>query len=383
MANDVDDPGRGLLSALQQYDLVTSYFDRVAPQIASSSIEFEASKTWIVRDVLRNFDRQFAGLGALNAAVQKQLDFVDQIAKSQAKQAELASRLTESYRAFDALTSIKFASITGAHADAMQRLLSAFSSDKFAIDFAARDFSRHVEAVSAASRIQDRLTAVAKGVDGVIAEKIQAAIEAASSIESVLEEAIESDPGAIGPNQPTIVLPIGIVSVLEKYSEGKLIQACAIPWLEIVREIERDANFLFRFVDHPENFEEFLAASYDRAGFTVVLTPRSGDLGRDVIANATFPGVGAIRIYDQAKAYAPHRAVPANDVRAMLGVVGRDPNVSKGFISTSSRFAPGVIKEFAPQIPTRLELRDGPKLRAWLLEIAATNSDTGDKSPPE
>lgn len=49
-------------------------------------------------------------------------------------------------------------------------------------------------------------------------------------------------------------------------------------------------------------WEEILAAAYDKAGFDeVILTPRSGDLGRDVIAIRK--GFGSVKLIEQAKAY--------------------------------------------------------------------------------
>ena len=97
------------------------------------------------------------------------------------------------------------------------------------------------------------------------------------------------------------------------------------------------------------------------------MTPRSGDGGVDVIA--TRPDFGGIRILDQAKRYAPGNLVPANDVRAMWGVLDRHPRASKAVISTTSDFAPGVYTEFADVMQTRLQLRNGPQLQEWLTAV--------------
>lgn len=86
----------------------------------------------------------------------------------------------------------------------------------------------------------------------------------------------------------------------------------------------------------------------------------------DIIA--TRHDVGAIRILDQVKQYRPGHLVPVNDVRAMWGVLNADRRASKGLITTTSAFAPGVAKEFADRMPTRLELRDGATLRDWLVQ---------------
>jgi restriction system protein len=61
--------------------------------------------------------------------------------------------------------------------------------------------------------------------------------------------------------------------------------------------------------------------------------------------------------------------VSANDVRALLGVLTADASVSKGIITTTSEFAPGIRKEPGLKrfMPYRLELKEGPELRAWLV----------------
>ena len=118
-------------------------------------------------------------------------------------------------------------------------------------------------------------------------------------------------------------------------------------------------------------WEEIIAASYDRAGFDeVVLTPRANDGGRDVIA--TKRGLYSVRIIDQVKAYAPNRSVNANDVRALLGVLSADRRASKGVVTTTSTFAPGIDSDpsIAPFRPTRLELINGNDLRKRLAAIA-------------
>ncbi len=167
------------------------------------------------------------------------------------------------------------------------------------------------------------------------------------------------------PQYPDVLLQAAVVVFGDKANEGELIQAVAIPWFEIIRQLERDPEFLFKIP--PRKLEEIVAGAYERAGFPeVILTPRSGDRGRDVIA--TRPGVGCIRIFDEVKAYNPGLKVTAQQVLSMIGVLDRDGNVSKGVITTTSRFAPGIYQDAGIQryIPYRLELKDGPRLVQWL-----------------
>lgn len=157
-------------------------------------------------------------------------------------------------------------------------------------------------------------------------------------------------------------------------TEGQLVEAVALPWFEILQIIQRDPRAAFEI--DPRKWEEIIAGAYRHAGFDeVILTPRSGDKGRDVIA--TKRGVGSIRIFDQVKAYKPGHVVTAEEVRAMLGVITGADNVSKGVVTTTSEFAPRLIDDpyISKYIPYRLELKPREILLPWLKEVA-------DKKPP-
>jgi restriction system protein len=150
--------------------------------------------------------------------------------------------------------------------------------------------------------------------------------------------------------------------------EGPLVRAVALPWFRILDSIRRDPRAAYEI--DPRTWEEIIAGAYRRAGFDqVILTPRSGDKGRDVIA--TKNGVGSIRIFDQVKAYKPGHVVTAEEVRAMLGVITGAGNVSKGVITTTSMFAPRVTEDeyIRPFLPYRLELKPRDVLLGWLDEL--------------
>lgn len=93
-----------------------------------------------------------------------------------------------------------------------------------------------------------------------------------------------------------------IVQAYKHTSEGVLIHAVSIPWKMIVNELRENWRIAFQLSSR--QWEEMLAAAFDRAGYDeVILTPRSRDHGRDVIA--TKNGVGSIRVIDSVKAYSP------------------------------------------------------------------------------
>lgn len=172
---------------------------------------------------------------------------------------------------------------------------------------------------------------------------------------------------------PTLLLQ-AVVTLGQKTNEGRLIEAVAPAWFEIAKMIESDVKVMYQI--DARKWEELIAGWYELHGFNVTLTPRSGDFGRDVIAEK--PGVLCIRIIDQVKAYTPGHRVPANDVRALLGVLQADQATNKGLVTTTSEFAPGIIDDpfIKPFIPTRLELVDGSELQKRLADVASKKPET-------
>ena len=169
-----------------------------------------------------------------------------------------------------------------------------------------------------------------------------------------------------------ITLKTALVDYGQKTNEGHLVKAVAIPWLEILREIERNPEFLWQFTKHPRRFEEFIAGAYNRLEWdNVVITPQARDRGRDLIVTADLPGVGTVQFVDECKAYSPNNVVTAKEVSRLAWVLNRDRNVSKGIVTTTSKFAPGVYDEFRDLLPGRLELKDGKKLRKWLIQMCS------------
>jgi restriction system protein len=168
-------------------------------------------------------------------------------------------------------------------------------------------------------------------------------------------------------NIPPILLQ-AVIEVGDRANEGQLVRAVALPWLEIVRRMRQDPRLIYEL--DWRKWEELVAGAWKNAGYDVILTPRSGDGGRDVIA--TLPGAGRIRLFDQVKRYGPDHLVTADEVRSMIGVLTAEGNVSKGFITTTSQFAPGIEKDVGIQglTPYRIELRPREPLLAWLGELA-------------
>ena len=192
-------------------------------------------------------------------------------------------------------------------------------------------------------------------------EFIERPLEDSRQLRLSFNEAVERLPG--------LLLQCAIIQLGDRVDQGQIVEAVTLPWFEIVSKIEQDPNFLYQIPWR--RLEEFVAGAYEREGWNeVILTPPSGDGGRDIIA--VKHGICCIRIIDQIKAYAPDQYVTANDVRALLGVLSSDLNVSKGFVTTTAKFAPRLLDDpsIKPFVPYRLELKDGDVLRRWLIEVA-------------
>lgn len=165
-----------------------------------------------------------------------------------------------------------------------------------------------------------------------------------------------------------VLVLASIVSVYGSSSDGDLIHAASVPWEHVLRRLS--ANWAEAFSIDPRTWEELIAAAFDKAGYDeVTLTPRSKDAGRDVIAVRR--GICSVRIIDSVKAYKPGRLVRHDDVRALMGVVAADPGASKGILTTTSDFAPGIVKDrfIKPWLPHRIELMNGDRLQEWFNQL--------------
>jgi restriction system protein len=167
----------------------------------------------------------------------------------------------------------------------------------------------------------------------------------------------------------TVDLTVSSVIVPErKVAEGVLVRSVSVVWGAVVEQLNEDWTKAY---DIPSRvWEEIIAGAYSRAGFDeVVLTPRSGDHGRDVIAIKK--GVGCVKIIGSVKAYKAGHLVDYDDVRALIGVMSGERDTSKGIITTTSDFRPHVRQDpfIAPFLPTRLELMNGQALQQWLKDL--------------
>jgi len=157
--------------------------------------------------------------------------------------------------------------------------------------------------------------------------------------------------------------------------ESKLVKT--VP-AAVLTQIRVPLNELNRVLRHPQamrslgsrEFEQFIATLIEQLGFDdVVLTPPSGDQGRDVLATKRVAGIPIFFAFE-CKRYAPDRPVGPEIARALLGTIMHGPTrASMGVLVTTSTFTPAA-REFILTSPV-LDGKDFDGVLEWLKEYSA------------
>lgn len=118
----------------------------------------------------------------------------------------------------------------------------------------------------------------------------------------------------------------------------------------------------------PRQFEEFVAETLNQLGFRdIILTPRSRDGGKDVIASHEINGI-PLAFYFECKQYSESNKIQLDTLRALLGTMAHDArNVNKGVLVTTSTFTKG-SKEFILS-ESRLGGKDYDGILGWIDEL--------------
>jgi len=118
----------------------------------------------------------------------------------------------------------------------------------------------------------------------------------------------------------------------------------------------------------PRQFEVFVAELVDHIGFSdVVLTPRSCDGGKDVIASKIIHGI-PLTFYFECKKYAEGNKVQLETLRALLGVVAHDSRKANiGVLVTTSTFTAGSRELILSEC--RLDGKDYAGITDWISDF--------------
>lgn len=148
-------------------------------------------------------------------------------------------------------------------------------------------------------------------------------------------------------------------------NRSAILSVARLPF-ELIAKILRAPNEVRNLT--PRQFEEFIADTLTQLGFTdVVLTPRSRDGGKDVIASNKINGIPLV-FYFECKKYADGNKVQLDTLRALLGTIAHESNqVNKGVLVTTSTFTQG-SREFILS-EARLDGKDYDGVLGWIDEI--------------
>jgi HJR/Mrr/RecB family endonuclease len=201
--------------------------------------------------------------------------------------------------------------------------------------------------------------------------RINAAIGAASYIGEAYFEDSEGDDEPI---QREDAQP----ELLATAMENRLVEVVPAAVLDRLKTVDFvPITILDQILRSPESmraltardFERFIATLIDQLGFeNVVITPRSGDQGRDVLATKTMHGIPILFAFE-CKRYRPDSRVGPEILRALLGTITHGPTkANKGVLVTTSTFTSGA-RTYILTEPS-LDGKDFDGISAWLKEYA-------------
>lgn len=131
--------------------------------------------------------------------------------------------------------------------------------------------------------------------------------------------------------------------IMPEEARRRLLQVEFWP-VRVIQEIRQRPEMMRKL--SPREFEEMTAELLNGLGFeNVILTPRSGDGGRDVVAVRRVKGIPLLFAFE-CKRYAEGRRVQLATLRALLGTVSHARTKANiGVLVTTSRFSRGA-REF-------------------------------------
>lgn len=143
-------------------------------------------------------------------------------------------------------------------------------------------------------------------------------------------------------------------------------------WIDMANLIIRMPNFAYSL--EPRTFEEFVAGAYKRKGFNqVILTPRSGDGGQDVIAfnDGMFPQSISVSV----KLHKQGKKFTHNTVRELIGVMEAF-KMTNGHLVTTGIMPPRLLNNevVGPYIDRRITILTLDVFRKWLIELLEANT---------
>ena len=146
-----------------------------------------------------------------------------------------------------------------------------------------------------------------------------------------------------------------------EFTQPKLISTYREVNEELIRYLSKHPELLYEL--DSRKFEELVAELFRDMGFSVEVTPRTRDGGRDIQALRSNE-LGKSLYLIECKRYARTRKVGIEPVRGLYGVI-QSERATMGIIATTSSFTSDAI-DFATPLQYQLSLRDFEALKQWL-----------------
>jgi restriction system protein len=159
---------------------------------------------------------------------------------------------------------------------------------------------------------------------------------------------------------------------LELPEQRRIITDLSSGVVKLIHELSQNRELLFQISSR--DFEEVIARIFAEHGFSVELTKRTRDGGRDLIAIRSDLEITSKYIVE-CKHYAPNNPVGVGLVRALYGTQMQE-GANKSVLATTSRFTPDA-RTFAGATNTTLwqmTLKDARDVYAWIDATAARTS---------
>jgi len=153
--------------------------------------------------------------------------------------------------------------------------------------------------------------------------------------------------------------------ILPKEARERIALVDYLP-LQVVGEIMREPALMRRL--SPRDFERLIAHLIDALGFdNVILTPRSGDGGRDILATKWINDIPVLFAFE-CKQYSAGRKIQLETLRSLLGVVSHSlTKANIGVLSTTSYFTRGAQEFILSE--ALIDGKDFDDIVLWINEL--------------
>lgn len=124
-----------------------------------------------------------------------------------------------------------------------------------------------------------------------------------------------------------------------------------------MRYIAKNPSYMHKMT--PRDFEEMMARLFAELGYSVELTQKTRDGGKDIYI-AKKNEIGNFLFLVECKKYAPNHPVGIDVIRNLYGVIGmEDTNPTGGIIATTSHFTRDAQKQIIEKkLEHRISLHD-------------------------